>query len=271
MKYTIVILIILLFALAVPMQAEPENNQFVTSSWNGLGGLFVIPTARMIGAGNFVLGFNEAKHAEFVNDVRAVDRQIRGVVTYGFNDWFEIYGSYFNDLLSAPRPPVLDNEAFKEFGFKVLLTKESTDHWFPAVAVAVRDVADDTADVGPLENIHNGRKVYLLASKKIFKRKQTGRFMDVHGALTFDKNTTSGLLGFELTVAPNASLIAEFMWDSPFINFRDYGTNDQPGRFVFNPGIRLYPEMVPGLALDLGFVGDSEFEFSFGASYLVNL
>ena len=270
MRYKAAFIILFLF-LTFPLYAEPELNQFVTTSWNGLAGLFVIPTARMLGAGNFAFGFNEAKHTEFVNDRRAMDRQIRVVVTYGISDSVEIYGSYFNNLLSAPRSPSLDNQDFSEFGFKVKLMKECTDCWYPAVAIGMRDIGDSTDDVGSLQNIHNGRKVYLLASKKIFKKSQTGRFMDFHGALTYDSNQVSGLLGLELTIAPNASLIAEFMWDSPFINFREYGTSGQTGRFVFDPGIRFYPELVPGLALDMGFIGDSEFEFSFGASYLIHL
>ena len=270
MRYIAAFIILFLFIIS-PLHAEPELNQFVTTSWDGLAGLFVIPTARMIGAGNSAFGFNEAKHTEFVNDIRAMDRQIRAVVTYGISDSVEIYGSYFNNLLSAPRSPALDNQDFNEFGFKVKLVQECRDCWYPAVALGVRDIGDSTADVGSLQNIHNGRKVFLLASKKIFKKRQTGRFMDVHGALAYDANAVSGLLGFELTITPNASLIAEFMYDSPFINFRDYGTDDQSGRFVFNPGIRFYPELVPGLALDLGFIGDSEFEFSFGASYLIHL
>jgi len=84
-------------------------------------------------------------------------------------------------------------------------------------------------------------------------------------------SAVSGLLGFELTIATNASLIAEWMWDSPFLNFRDLGKPDQQGRFVFNPGIRIYPELIPNMVLDLGFVGDGEFEFSFGISYVATL
>jgi len=59
-------------------------------------------------------------------------------------------------------------------------------------------------------------------------------------------------------------------WDSPFLNFREYGENEVEGRFIFDPGIRIYPEMVPGMAIDPGFIGDSEFEFSFGISYVAS-
>lgn len=263
--------VILLITLAGCSWAEREPNQFVTTSWDGLTGMFVAPTARMMGKGRIAFGFNEAKHTEFVKTVRSVDRQIRGVVTYGLTDWFEVSASYYNDILAVPRLPILDNQAFTEFGFKVRVMEESTTHWFPEFSIAVRDLTNDSSDVGSLDYIHNGTKVFLLASKKVFKKSETGRFLDAHFGLTFDHNTVSGLVGFELTLAPNASLISEWIWDSPFINFRDYGENDVPGRFVFDPGIRFYPEMVPGLALDLGFIGDSEFEFSFGASYRVQL
>ena len=42
-------------------------------------------------------------------------------------------------------------------------------------------------------------------------------------------------------------------------------------RYIFDPGIRFYPELIPNMALDLGFVGDGEFEFSFGISYMAHL
>jgi len=90
-----------------------------------LAGLFVAPTARTIGKNNFAAGFNEAKHVEWVNEKRGLDRQIRVALTYGITDSFEIYGSYFNNLLSAPRAPKLDNEPFVEYGFKWQLAKES--------------------------------------------------------------------------------------------------------------------------------------------------
>ncbi len=93
--------------------------------------------------------------------------------------------------------------------------------------------------------------------------------MDVHAGLTFDHNAVAGLAGFELTLTPNTSLIAESMYDSPYLNFREFGNNNQEGRYLFNTGIRIYPELVPHMVLDLGFIGDSEFEFSFAASYVM--
>lgn len=271
------ILIIALFLLPITCLAQQQPQlcpqQIVATSWPGLSGLYIIPTARIIGAQKLAIGFNEAKHAEFVHGQRFVDRQIRGVATYGITDRVEIYASDFNNMYTVPPgvQPNIGNQTFNTFGAKVLVMKEDPHYWFPAVALGVRDITNDTADVGTLHNVNNGTRGFLLASKRLLKNDSTGRFMDVHLGLTLDHDTKSGLAGFELTLAPNVSLIAEGIWDAPFVNFRKYGKDDVSGRYLFNVGIRMYPELVPGMVLDTGFVGDGEFEFSFGASYVITL
>jgi hypothetical protein len=244
--------------------------QVNTTSWPGLTGLYVIPTARLVGYRHLAIGFNESKHSEFIGG-KYTDRQIRGVLTYGATDWLEIAFSRFNDMFMLNGSEDMHNQMFTTADFKARLLKEDPCRWYPEVSFAVRDVTNDTADVGDLENIHNGRKAFLLVSKRLFRNDALGRFMDVHAGVTWDHNQAAGLAGIELTVAPNASLIVEGMWDSPYVNFHDYGDNGVPGRFVFDTGLRIYPELVPGLALDLGFIGDGEFEFSFGASYVFGM
>lgn len=269
-RFAITIVLLLALASAAPADPQPTMLQINTTSWPGLTGLFMIPSARMIGKENLAFGFNEAKHTEFINDQRFMDRQIRGVFTYGVTDWLEITGAFYNNIYAIPSGPDLDNTKFQTFGLKFRLMKENLTGWQPDLSVAVRDLFDDTSDTGPLEDVNNGRKIFLLASKKIFRKAATGRYLDLHTGVTFNDNGVSALIGFELPIAPNASLIAEGMWDSPFLNFREYGENDTEGRFIFDPGVRIYPEMVPGMAIDLGFIGDSEFEFSFGVSYVAS-
>jgi len=268
-----IILALALFILPAACLGQVCTQQVVTTSWPGLSGLYIIPTARIVGRSKLAVGFNESKHAEVIQNGRFVDRQIRGVATYGITDKIEIYASYYNNMYVIPpdREPQFGNQIFHSFGAKLLIMREDPHFWFPAVAIAVRDVTNDTANVGPLRNVNNGTKGFILASKRMLKDDRIGRFMDVHAGLSFDKNTTAGLAGFELTLAPNASLIAEGIWDSPFVNFSNFGKNDAQGRYLFNVGIRMYPELVPGMVLDTGFVGDGEFEFSFAASYVICL
>ncbi|MHB9037920.1 MAG: YjbH domain-containing protein [Armatimonadota bacterium] len=260
-------------ALAASTLAGPEMHQIVTTSWPGLSGLYMIPTARSLKSGQVAVGFNEAKHSENNNGGHYVDRQIRGVVTWGVSDCWEVYASTYNDLFTIPPgiQPQLESKSFTTFGFKYKIMDEDPHYWFPTVAVGVRDITDKDHSVGPLYGVHNGRKLFILASKKMLKSEQLGRFMDVHAGLSFDAQTMAAVLGFELTLTPSVSLIAESMWDSPFINFADFGRNDVAGKYVFDVGMRAYPELVPGLVLDTGFVGDGEFEFSFGISYVMSL
>lgn len=234
--------------------------------------MFVIPTARTIGAGNLALGFNESKHTEFILNAQFVDRQVRGVLTYGLTDNLEVSASYYRNLLKIGSGlPDQDNRDFTPVDIKWLITREDQHSWRPAIALAVRDIANDTADLNMLDDVHNGRKFFLLFSKRLLRNEQVGRFLDAHAGITYNDNGVSGLVGFEMTLTSNASLIMEAMWDSPYLDFKNYGSNDQTGRFIFNPGVRIYPELIPGLALDLGFVGDSEFEFSFGVSYVIGM
>lgn len=252
-------------------QQTSDATHITTTSWHGLSGLFVTPTARLIGRGNLAMGFNESKHTEHRNGGQFTDRQIRGVITYGVADWLEIYAAHHNNMYVIDAGPTLSNQSFNTVGFKVRLMREHPHFWFPEVSLGVRDITNDTRDVGPFEDVNNGRKLYLLATKRVFQSRPLGRWMDMNVGMTWDECTITGLIGLELTIAPNASLIAEWMWDSPYLNFKDYGQPNRCGRFIFDPGIRFYPYQVPDLALDLGFVGDGEFEFSFAASYVVRL
>ncbi|MGQ9454615.1 MAG: hypothetical protein ACUVRS_06725 [Armatimonadota bacterium] len=100
--------------------------------------------------------------------------------------------------------------------------------------------------------------------------------MDAHLGIGFSKKSRlSPMFGVEIALSPVTSFIAEGMWDSPFVNFREAyvnagrrGTSDHKGRFIFDVGLRLYPDVVPGMILDLGFVGDGSMEFSFGVGYV---
>ncbi len=250
--------------------AEPGIKQFNTTSWHGLTGLYVTPTARLIGRGKLALGFNESKHSEFKAGLKFSDRQIRGVLTYGLADPLEFTATFFNDLFMVPNgyKPDLDNQAFKTVGLKLRLLREDPHYWYPEVSIGVRDIFNDTANVGPLKNINNGTRVFLLASKRMLKNEKTGAFFDIHAGLGGDHNGVSGTLGLELALVPTVSLIAEGIYDSPYLNFREFGTDDVRGRYLLNVGVRVYPDLVPGMVLDTGFVGDSEFEFSFGVSYV---
>ena len=85
-------------ALCTSSCADPAPQQITTTSWHGLSGLYVIPTARMIGNRNFCVGFNESKHTEFVAGEKYTDRQIRGVVTYGVSPRVEVTATYYNNM-----------------------------------------------------------------------------------------------------------------------------------------------------------------------------
>lgn len=256
--------------IIAPVRLCADPGQMTSTSWHGLSGLYVTPTARLIGYKHLAIGFNESKHSEFIEG-KNTDRQIRGVLTYGITDWMEGSISTYNNMFMVSSTSMLNNESFSAVHLKVRLLREDRNYWYPEVSLAMRDLTNSTADAGMLENVNNGRKLFLLASKRLFRKDSLGRFMDVHAGLSWDHNTVAGLMGIELTVAPNASLIVEGMYDSPYLDFRRFGQNDVPGRFIFDTGMRVYPELVPGLVLDLGFVGDSEFEFSFGASYVFGM
>lgn len=258
--------------------AEPVAQQHAVQSWHGLTGLYVVPTARMIEAGRLSYSYNESKHVEWIGSPRFVDRQVRASITYGVSDNVEIYGGYVRDLLNTGDGfrPVLDNQTFNQFGFKWRFLSETKRR--PAVAIAVRDLFNDMQDIEPLRNVNNGRKFFLLMSKRVVEDQATGRFLDAHAGLTKDDLKTSGLFGIELALTPNVSYIAEGMWDSPYLNFRGIylnpaktGVSNVPGRFIFDMGLRFYPDLIPGFVIDTGVVADGQPEFSFGFSYTTGI
>ena len=265
---------ILSLALCGCALAEVAPQQIVTQSWHGLSGLYVIPTARMIGTGNLAFGYNESKHVETFSSAKYMDRQIRAPFTYGVSEWLEVSAVYQSNQYDVTTGPALDNTDLVNFGIKARLLEETRTR--PAIAFAVRDITNQDQDVDPLENLHNGTKFFLLASKRIVNNKETGRFVDAHvGVGHDDLRSFSPMFGVELAASPVVSLVAEGMWDSPYINFRESwlnpsnrGTSNHEGRFIFDTGVRWYPDVVPGLVCDMGVVGDGSMEFSFGVSYV---
>jgi len=254
--------------------AETTPQQIVSQSWHGLSGLFVAPTARTIGQGKLAVGYSESKHVEVFSYSRFMDRQIRAPITYGITDRIELSACYQSNQYDVSLQPVLDNDDLVTLAAKFVVCGESGRR--PALALAVRDITDSDRDAVPLRNVHNGRKFFLLASKRVVDDPIGGRFVDAHiGIGSSKRSSISPLFGFEITLSQTMSFIAEGVWDSPFINFRNAyvntarrGTSDHEGRFILDTGLRFYPDVVPGLVIDLGVVGDSSMEFSFGVGYV---
>ncbi len=268
-----------LFALSVPVWAQ-DARQHVAPSWHGLSGLYVTPTARTIGAGRAGFGYSESKHVEVLDGGQSHDRQVRAEMVYGVNDRLEVGVSYLRNLFDVDWTfaPQLEHRTKITYSLKYLAVEEDYDGFRPAIALAVRDIRDTDRDTPPLKDTHNGRKIFLLASKRLRNNPETGRFVDGHMGVTYNYHGASALFGMEMTMSPTISFIAEGMWDSPFVNFsgsymntRYRGTDDHKGRFVYCTGLRMYPDIAPGMVVDSGFVGDGSFEFSFGISFVRGL
>lgn len=272
MKLIFGVIVLALFFVNLAAYSDPAQIQ--TTSWAGLTGLYITPTAFTLGANKVAFGFNESKHSEFRAGLKFSDRQIRGVATFGITDKLEFAATYYNDMFMIPvgYEPQIDNQSFTTFNLKLQVLQEDPHYWFPAVAIAVRDIFNDTRNVGVLKNVNNGTRVFLLASKRMLRDDRTGAYFDTHAGLSWEGNHgMGGTFGIQLAMSRDISFLAEGIYDAPYLNFTDYGTNNVRGRFLFNLGFRMYPQLVPGLVLDAGFVGDSEFEFSFGASYVAAL
>ncbi len=271
------VLILVLLAICYSAMAQDAPQQATTQSWFGLSGLYVTPTARVIGKGNLALGYNETKHSEYLAGGRSYDRQVQTVATYGATDNLEIYASYIRNTFDVEWTfkPQLENHSIVGYGFKYRLVQEDPEGSRPDISIAVRDLGDQDRNVEPLKDVHNGRMAFLLASKRVKSDPETGRFVDLHAGLTYNYRGLSGTFGTELALSPSISFIGEGMWASPFVNFRGTymhsgltGTSDHPGRFIYCTGLRVYPDILPGTTLDLGFVGDGAFEFAFGMGWV---
>jgi len=269
-------MIMVLTATCCLAMAEDVPQQATTQSWFGLSGLYLTPTARVIGRGNFALGYNETKHSEYITGGRSYDRQVQAVATYGATDNLEVYVSSIRNTFDVEwkLAPQLQNRTIVGYGFKYRLVQEDKEGSRPDISIAVRDLGDNDRDTLPLKDTHNGRKIFLLASKRLKSDPNTGRFVDGHLGITHDRQGWAGTFGTEVALSPMISFIGEGMWDSPFVNFRGSymnnkltGTSDHAGRFVYCTGLRIYPDIMPGMTLDLGFVGDGAFEFAFGAGW----
>ncbi len=268
-------ILILVVMLCSAVVAQEEAMQRPSQSWMGLTGLYVIPTARVLGKSTAAFTFSEAKHVEYVAgpsiSQRYMDRQISQAVTVGVSDNFEVYYRRDRNLYDQGSKARIDNTTFYDYGLKWQIALENEDRGTPAVAIAVRDLGDNR-DLGNIPNVRNGCIGFLLASKRVTTNRDSGRFTDFTVGLGRNYKYNSMLFGMECAVSPTISLIAEGMSNSPFMNFRDYtAAGNVGGRFVYNTGFRLYPDSVPGMVVDLGVVGDGAFEFSFGWGYVRKL
>lgn len=274
MKYLVLLLISISILCSSVFADETPSSQVIAPSWQGLSGLYTVPTARTIGAKKIAINFSEPKHVEYVptktTSGRFMDRQVRQNLVYGINDKLEVWVGRSKNILDYARTPKLPNTIFFMFGLKYQLVEENREKGTPAIAIAIRDIGDDMKDVSPLKGIYNGRKYYLLATKKL-SQLPDGRFADATIGLAKDDNAFSGMFGLELSVTNNLSFIAEGTTDSNFINFREFGGDNVNGRFTYNTGLRFTPETMKGTVIDFGFIGDGAFEFSFGWSFVRQL
>lgn len=271
-----VMALVLLMGLACSAMAQDMPQQEPTQSWFGLTGLYVTPTARTIGKGNLALGYNETKHSEYLTGARSYDRQVQAVTTFGVTDNLEAYFSYKRNTFDVAwlYSPQFSNSTLLTYGLKYRFVQEDPEGSRPDIAIAVRDMGEQDRNVTPLRDLHNGRMFFLLASKRVKSDPETGRFVDLHGGLTYNYQGLSQVVGAEIALSPQMSFVGEGMWMSPFVNFRDSlenikftGSSDHKGRFIYCTGVRMYPDILPGVTLDLGFVGDGAFEFAFGIGW----
>lgn len=264
---------VLFAVLAVSaVYAESEQMQRSAQSWMGLTGLYVIPTARVMEKNELALTFSEAKHVEYVPTMniaqRYMDRQISQSATVGVADNFEIYFRRNRNIYDQGNKARMENTTFYDYGFKWQVSPENLEKGTPAVAIAVRDL-EDNRDLGSIPSVKNGRNAFLLATKRIGVNQDSGNFADLTLGVGKNYKASSFLFGMECSVSPTVSIIAEGLSNSPFINFHQYtAKGDVAGRFVYNTGMRIYPDALPGMVVDLGFVGDGAFEFSFGWGYV---
>ena len=271
--------IILTFAMTVSLClnvfAQEEAMQRPAQSWMGLTGLYVIPTARVVGKNKVAFTFSEAKHVEYVPgqtiSQRYMDRQVGQAVTIGVSDNVEVYYRRDRNLYDQGSKARIDNTTFFDYGFKWQISPENIDKGTPAISIAARDLGD-SRDLSNIPNIRNGRIGFLLATKRVAANPTTQRFTDFTVGIGKNYRKASIMFGMECAITPTVSVIAEGMSNSPFINFRDYtAEGNVGGRFIYDTGLRVYPDSVPGMVVDLGFVGDGAFEFSFGWGYVMQL
>jgi hypothetical protein len=275
MTKIVVLALILIVVLNCSVFAQDDPMQRPVQSWMGLTGLYIVPTARVIGCNTAAFTFSEAKHVEYVPGTsvsqRYMDRQISQAVTFGVSDNIEMYYRRDRNLYDQGNKARIDNTTFYDYGFKWQIAPENNDKGTPAVAFAVRDLGDNR-DLGDIPNVRNGCIGFLLATKRVATNPDSGRFTDFTVGIGRNYKYNSMLFGMECAVSPTVSIIAEGMSNSPFVNFRDYtAAGNVGGRFVYNTGFRAYPDSVPGMVIDLGVVGDGAFEFSFAWGYIRHL
>jgi hypothetical protein len=271
MKYFVFLLISISILSSSVFADEQTSSQVIAPSWHGLSGLYTVPTARTIGAKKIALNFSEPKHVEYVPGKgaagRFMDRQVRQNIVYGINDNLEVWIGKSKNILDYAWVPKSPNPNYFMYGIKYQVIKENREKGIPAIAIAVRDIGDEMKDLKNIKGVYNGRKYYLLATKKI-SQLSNGKFADITLGVAKNEKCFSEMFGLELGIADDLSFIAEGTTDSNFINFRDYGKNDVNGRFTYNTGLRFTPETMKGTVIDAGFIGDGAFEFSFGWSFI---
>ena len=116
-----------------------------------------------------------------------------------------------------------------------------------------------------LKNVNNGRKYFLLASKRVVNDKSHRRDFStlMWRMFRMTSRQTSGMFGAELSAEPElmsfdrrgyvGRAIYELQRDILQIRALSARTMSH-GRFIFDLGLRFYPDLLPGVVIDTGVV-----------------
>jgi hypothetical protein len=251
--------------------AAPLCAQNPPASWEGLSGLLSAPSARVLPGGHYTGMFSEHRHQEYLQGQRVEDRFIIGTGNFGFGDRWEMSFGVLKQLvqwgpLQAQAGAPKDADTYFLAHFKRQITP---DRGKGALAIGVRDVLDRTRHYrGTFPDTGRGRKAFLVWTRSLrLGQKPETCPCEVNIGLTYDRSGPGCFLGVNIPVVPQLALAAEVNTDSTFHDFEDAFSANPEGETTVNLGVRVFPESVPGMVVDITSLGDSDFAFAFAVSY----
>jgi hypothetical protein len=226
-------------------------------AWEGLVGLFTLPTAETMPDGMpLAFTFSEIRFSQSNNTARVRNIWNTGSLTWAPSDDLEVAVTLRHEYLhaqdfGAPPPATTADQKWTQVAVKYVLTPP--DDRRVGLAVGMQDLTDVT-DIGFGESgADRGRRLFLVGIYQWFCL-----------GLTHDNRGLGAAAGARWSVSEHIDLIAEYNTDPLFLQVHPAPAIDAN----FNLGFRVYPREVPGLRIDAVAVGDGRFDFGFSMSYL---
>ncbi len=245
---------IVLCSMAIAAALVPARPEGPAASWEGLTGLFTMPTAQTLRHGQIALVYAEARFANERDGRKSLDTWFTASAATAVFPRLEIAVTSRHEIYKFGPGSTSGftnqlNDTFVLGHVKYVVVRPDTRK--VGLAIGALDITDTASKLEGI-NVGRGRRIFLVSS-----------YQWAHLSAFYTDGHLGASAGAQWSVTDNIDLVSEVVTNPVFVKAipsSNSGVN-------FNIGARIHPREVPNLRFDVAGIGDGKFDFGFSLSY----